>query len=139
MRLKSRAELRRPTIGLVLVLGLTAFAQPSLGQKRSGPAAAAPPAQPLNLPGEVNDERMENLLDEAAGRLMDTGRTVKMSELLLQLGRRSCSVSMPKLGVNKLPAAELAARNRAGVLMWATFTNARNARAGTSGFQAVSC
>ena len=86
-------------------------------EKAAGQPPPAPPAQPLNLPGEVSDERMEEVLDNAAERLLKSGQTVKMSELLRQLQRRSCSVALPKSAARPLSVAELAARSRAGVLV----------------------
>src|SRR5213592_4197207 len=105
-----------------VVLALAGVAAAS-GHALSGPEKAAskppapPPAQPLNLPGEVSDERMEQLLDNAADLLLKSGQTVKMSELLRQLQRRSCSIGLPKLSASKLSAAERATRTRAGVLV----------------------
>lgn len=86
-------------------------------RKPSAKPLPAPPAQRLNLPGEVSDERIEDLLDAEADRLIRAGRTVKMKELLGQLNRRSCSVALPKPGSNKSSAAEIVARARAGVLV----------------------
>lgn len=81
------------------------------------PTVSAPPARPLNLPGEISDERMESYLDENAERLVKAGQTVKMSELLRQLRRRSVALELPKPPVANLPTTELAARGRAGVLV----------------------
>jgi S1-C subfamily serine protease len=89
-----------------------------LAQKKPGPKPApAPPAQRLNVPGEISDERIEDLLDAEAERLIQSGQTVKMKDLLSQLNRRSCSVQLPRSVPNKLSAAELVARARAGVLV----------------------
>ena len=99
--------------GVVTVKDTRLLAQDK-GGIRPGPVA---PAQPLNLPGEVSDERMEDLLDNAAERLLKSGQTLKMSELRGQLRRRSCSIRLPKLSANKLSPAELMAQARAGVLV----------------------
>ncbi len=85
--------------------------------KNAAKPAPAPPAQPLSLPGEVSDEQLEDQLDNAADRLLKSGQAVKMSELLRQLYRRSCSIALPKASTNKLSAAELVTRSRAGVLV----------------------
>src|SRR5262245_27996015 len=53
-------------------------------------------ARPLNLPGEINDERLETYLDEAADRLIKARQTVKMSELLRQAQRRFVHLELPK-------------------------------------------
>jgi S1-C subfamily serine protease len=79
--------------------------------------APAPPAQRLNLPGEVSDQRIEDLLDTEAERLIQSGRTVKMKELLGQLNRRSCSVALPRPVNHRSSAADIVARGRAGVLV----------------------
>jgi len=89
-----------------------------LAQKKPGSKSApAPPARRLNLPGEISDERIEDLLDAAADKLIQSGQTVRMKDLLAQLNRRSCSVRLPQPVPNKLSAAELVARARAGVLV----------------------
>ncbi len=89
-----------------------------LAQKKPGPKPVpAPPAQRLNVPGEISDERIEELLDAEAERLIQSGQTAKMKDLLVQLNRRSCSVQLPRSAPNKLSAAELVARARAGVLV----------------------
>ena len=99
--------------GIALTSGNTLIAQ-----KKPGPKPApAPPAQRLNVPGEISDERIEDLLDTAADKLIQSGQTVRMKDLLAQLNRRSCSVQLPRPVPNKLPAAELVARARAGVLV----------------------
>src|SRR5438477_3462403 len=79
-------------------------------EKNAGKPSPAPPAQPLSLPGEVSDEQLEDQLDNAADRLLKSGQTVKMSELLRQLYRRSCSIALPKPSTNKLSSAELVTR-----------------------------
>jgi S1-C subfamily serine protease len=79
--------------------------------------APAPLAQRLNLPGEVNDERILDLLDAEAERLIRSGRTVKMKELLGQLSRRSCSVTLPRPANLQPSTADVVARGRAGVLV----------------------
>jgi S1-C subfamily serine protease len=89
-----------------------------LAQKKPGPKPApAPPAQRLNLPGEISDERIADLLDAEAEKLISSGQTVGMKDLIAQLNRRSCSVQLPRPVPNKLSAAELVARARAGVLV----------------------
>ena len=87
-------------------------------QKKPGPKPApAPPAQRLNLPGEISDERIEDLLDAEAEKLIRSGQTVRMKDLLAQLNRRSCAVQLPRPTPTKLSAADLVARARAGVLV----------------------
>lgn len=80
--------------------------------------APAPPAQRLNLPGEISDERILEHLDAEADKLMKAGRTVKMTELLGQLNRRSCSVSLPKPPAARpvAVAGDLVARGRLGLV-----------------------
>jgi S1-C subfamily serine protease len=80
-------------------------------------AAKAAPAQPLHLPAEINDQRMEAQLDEAAERLLKSGTTVKMSELLRQAQRRTVSLALPKLVQAPTNSIDLIARARAGVLV----------------------
>ena len=98
---------------IALTSGNTLLAQKKPGSK----AAPAPPAQRLNLPGEISDERIEDLLDAEADKLIQSGQTVRMKELLTQLNRRSCSVQLPRPAPAKLSAADLVARARAGVLV----------------------
>ncbi|HXI54167.1 MAG TPA: serine protease [Candidatus Saccharimonadales bacterium] len=74
-------------------------------------------ARPLNLPGEISDERMESYLDENAERLLKSGQTVKMADLLRQLHRRSVTLQLPKPATSPVSTVELAARARAGVLV----------------------
>jgi len=99
--------------------GLLLFAaSPVVAQKRNaGGAASIPPAKPLNLPGEISDDRILDSLDRAAEQLVRAGKIVKMSELLGQTQRRSCSVVLPKLSSARLSAAEWISRYRAGVVM----------------------
>ena len=79
--------------------------------------APAPPAQRLNLPGEVSDERILEMLDVGAEQLIKAGRTTKMSELLSQLNRRSCTVTLPKPTPAKVSSTDLVARARAGIVV----------------------
>jgi S1-C subfamily serine protease len=80
-------------------------------------AAPAPPAHPLNLPGEISDERMENHLDENAERLLKSGQTVKMSDLIRQLQRRSTSQPIPRTLSTNLAGSAFVSRARSGVLV----------------------
>ncbi len=99
----------------VVILGFTA---PAFAQKKSrAPVAPAAPAEPLRLPGEVNDDRVMELLDRGAEQLLAAGRTTKMGELVRQLSRRSCSVTLLKPATTKPSTAELVARSRAGVVV----------------------
>jgi S1-C subfamily serine protease len=98
---------------LALTSGSTLFAQKKPAVKPS----PAPPAQRLNLPGEISDDRIEELLDVEAEKLIKSGQTVSMKDLLAQLNRRSCSVQLPRPTPTKLSAADLVARARAGVLV----------------------
>src|SRR5215510_1485104 len=120
-RRKRRRILTPKAARVVAVTTLALLAgSPSVPAQRkpSGKPPPAPPAQRLNLPGEVSDERIEDLLDAEADRLIRSGRTVKMKELLGQLNRRSCSIVLPKAAnQNKFSAAEVIARGRAGVLV----------------------
>ena len=108
---------------LFLALGLAPLGAQQKPVNKAVPAAApsaasAAAARPLGLAGEVSDERTELLLDAAAERLMKSGQTVKMSELIRQLRRRSCSIPLPVASMAApLTAAALAERNRAGVLV----------------------
>lgn len=114
-RLKtSRSFTALAVAGSLLATGSPLYAQ----QKKPGPKPApAPPAQRLNLPGEISDERIEDLLDAEAEKLIRSGQTVSMKDLLVQLNRRSCSVQLPRPVPNKLAAADLVARGLAGVLV----------------------
>ena len=103
-------------LGLALVLILPAGAAPV--QKAARPKRqAAPAAFPLNLPGEVNDFRIEDQLDLAAEQLMAAGKTAKMSELIRQLNRRTCSVELPRFASKKSSGTEIAATCRPGVVV----------------------
>ncbi len=86
-------------------------------RKTATPAAAVPTAHRLNMPGEVNDPQIEDLLDAEADRLVREGRTVPMKELLRQLDRRSCTVTLPPPASPRLSPAEVVTRARAGVLV----------------------
>lgn len=97
---------------LLLVSAQSVFAQ----KKPSAKPAPAPPAAPLSLPGEVNDEGILDRLDVEADNLIKAGRTVKMRELLTQLNRRSCSVTLPQSPSARLGSGELIARARAGIV-----------------------
>src|SRR5262249_20628864 len=66
---------------------------------------------------ELSDERMENYLDENAERLLKSGQTVKMSELLRQLHHRSTPLQVGKPPTNRLATTDLATRARASVLV----------------------
>lgn len=101
-----------------LVCALLFTGAPSLfaQKKPTSKPAPAPPAQRLNLPGEVSDEAILERLDVEADKLIKAGRTVKMTDLLAQLNRRSCSVTLPKAVAVKLSSSELVARARAGVV-----------------------
>jgi serine protease Do len=102
-------------LGLGLVLVLSAAAAPA--QKAARPKRpAAPMASPLNLPGEVNDFRTEDELDLAAEQLMAAGKVTKMSELIRQMGRRNCSVELPRFSPKNASGAQIAAGCRAGVV-----------------------
>ena len=100
------------TVLIVLIGCGNAFAQ----KKPANKPAPAPPAQRLNLPGEVSDEAILERLDVEADKLIKAGRTVKMAELLAQLNRRSCSVTLPKPSPTKLAPGDVVARARAGVV-----------------------
>ena len=101
-------------VALVLLTSSSSlFAQ----KKPSTKPAPAPPAQRLNLQGEVSDERILDLLDVGAEQLIKSGRTTKMSELLGQLNRRSCTLTLPRQTPAKLSSSELVARARAGIVV----------------------
>ena len=103
-------------LGVALVLTFSAGAAPA--QKSVRPKRPAPPAAlPLNLRGEVNDFRIEDQLDLATEQLMTTGKTVKMSELIRQLGRRTCTVELPRFSPTNSSSAQIAATCRPGVLV----------------------
>lgn len=117
------SEVKRSTtkgvrIALTAACALLAGANSLPAQKKPGAKPApAPPAQRLNLPGEVSDDRILDLLDAEAERLVSGGHTVRMKDLLGQLNRRSCSVVLPRPVPNKLSASGVVARARAGVLV----------------------
>src|SRR6185503_2447003 len=103
-------------IGIVLGLTLGAGAAPT--QKSARPKRPPlPAALPLNLPGEVNDFRIEDQLDLAAEQLMGAGKTTKMSDLIRELGRRSCSIELPRLSATNASNGKIAASSRSGVLV----------------------
>ena len=110
---KLRLALRFALLLTLFLAGATdLFAQ----KKPSTKPAPAPPAQRLNLPGEVSDEAILERLDFEADKLIKAGRTVKMAELLAQLNRRSCSVTLPKPSPARLAPGDLVARARAGIV-----------------------
>jgi serine protease Do len=92
-------------------------ANPSFAQKTGAKPAAAPPARPLNLPGEINDARILDALDRGAEQLVRAGKIAKMSDLLNQSNRRTCSVALPRFQPGRWSAAEWVSRHRAGVVM----------------------
>ena len=102
-----------------IALGLTFSAGAALpAQKSTRPKRPPQPvASPLNLPGEVNDFRIEDQLDLAAEQLMAAGKTTKMSDLIRQLGRRSCSIELPGHSATNVSNGKLAASSRPGVLV----------------------
>lgn len=102
--------------GIVATSAVEAWAQKKTALPSPAPLSA-PPARPLNLAGEVNDERVEEFLDISARRLIESGRTARMSDLIQQLTRRTCSVALPRLGSNRLSSAEMVARFRTGVVV----------------------
>ncbi|HEU0009643.1 MAG TPA: serine protease [Verrucomicrobiae bacterium] len=103
-------------LGVALVLILPAGAAPA--HKAARPKRpAAPAALPLNLVGEVNDFRIEDQLDLAAEQLMAAGKTAKMSELIRQLSRRTCSVELPRFTPKNSSGAEIAETCRPGVVV----------------------
>ena len=101
---------------LLLILFFASSTSLFAQRKPSTKPAHAPPAQPLNLPGEVSDERLLDLLDAGADQLIKAGRTVKMNQLLGQLNRRSCTLTLPKPQLNRASTSELVARARAGIV-----------------------
>lgn len=102
-------------VGFALALVISAGASPP--PKAARPKRpAAPAALPLNLPGEVNDFRIEDQLDLAAEQLMGAGKTVKMSELIRQLGRPTCSIELPRFVPKNPTGAEIATTCRPGVV-----------------------
>lgn len=103
-------------LGLVLALVIPAGAAPARKDARSS-LPAAPAALPLNLPGQVNDFRIEDQLDLAAEQLMAAGNTTKMSELIRQLSRRSCSVELPRFSPKQLTGEQIAANCRPGMVV----------------------
>ena len=92
---------------------------PSLpgGDKASALPPAPLPARPMHIPGEVSDEQLDVYLDEQADKLMKSGRTVKMTELLRQARRRTASVQLPRPGTNRVSTVDLVDRSRAGLLV----------------------
>lgn len=99
-------------------------------------------AEPLNLPGEVNDEDILEQMDDAAPRLISAGKTVKMAELMRQLNRRSCSLTLPPFTPRPTSAAQLAASARAGVVAIGTLSKCKKCPiwhvAASSGFMLTS-
>ncbi len=105
---------------LLLAVAAVLFATSTSGWAQKKPAtkpAPAPPAQRLNLPGEVSDEQILDLLDAGAQELIKSGRTVKMNELLGQLNRRACSLALPKPAAARVSSSELVSKARAGILV----------------------
>ena len=107
---------RLSTITLALAFLFASNTSVHAQKKPSVKPAPAPPAQRLNLPGEISDEGILERLDVEADKLIKAGRTVKMADLLAQLNRRSCSVTLPKPYPMKLASSELVARARAGIV-----------------------
>jgi S1-C subfamily serine protease len=101
---------------LLLVLPLSPASAAPGGKAARKPKPVERQAEPLHLPGEVNDEGILDQLDDGAARLIADGKTVKMAELIRQLDRRSCSLSLPAFVPRKSTASELASSARAGVV-----------------------
>jgi S1-C subfamily serine protease len=114
IRLPSWRHSLRSIAGVAALCLCLQFSVSNAADKQQPKAA---PAQPLHLPAEINDQRMETQLDEAAERLLKSGTTVKMSELLKQAQRRTVSLSLPKVVHPSTNAVDLIARARAGVLV----------------------
>ena len=106
----------RRFLALALLFAFAGNASVQAQKKPAAKSTPAPPAQRLNLSGEVSDEAILERLDVEADKLIKAGRTVKMAELLAQLNRRSCSVTLPKSSPSKLAPGELVARARAGIV-----------------------
>ena len=109
----NRVPLLLVTVGALLAGPASLSAQKKPGAR----VAPAPAAQRLNLPGEVNDQQIENYLDAEADRLIRSGRTVPMKELLSQLNRRSCAVALPRQAPQGISPTQVMVRARAGVLV----------------------
>lgn len=101
------------SLALLLAVAPAAFSQKAPRKARP----ILPLARPLGLPGEVSDERVLDQLDAAAEQLMASGKTVKMAELVKQLGRRTCSIDLPQFTPRKSSAADIASTARPGVVI----------------------
>ncbi len=114
------------TASLIFSFALVAPAPAALGPKgrRISPPVGRQ-AEPLGLPGEVNDEGMLDQMDEAASKLIAAGKTVKMAELIRQLGRRSCSLTLPLFTPRPTSAAQVATSARAGVVAIGTLSKCK--------------
>ncbi|MSR65511.1 MAG: hypothetical protein EXS18_06995, partial [Verrucomicrobiae bacterium] len=93
-------------------------------------AIAAPaevPAPPIRvekvfLPGgEINDRLLLQEITTKTEALVKSGRTVKATNLMEQLNRKSCKIKLPKPSSQRLEPEVLAAKTRAGVLVVSGF------------------
>ena len=70
------------------------------------------------LPGGlIDDRRLLSELNQHAKQLREEEGTVKASELLKQLDRKQCTLTLQQPGKEKLNSAQIAERNRKGVLV----------------------
>ena len=70
------------------------------------------------LPGGlIDDRRLLSELNRHAKQLREEEGTVKASELLKQLERKQCALTLQQPGTDKLTSAQIAERNRKGVLV----------------------
>ena len=70
------------------------------------------------LPGGlIDDRRLLSELNQHAKQLREDEGTVKVSELLKQLDRKQCTLTLQQPGKEKLNSAQIAERNRKGVLV----------------------
>ncbi|MEY2409106.1 MAG: serine protease Do [Verrucomicrobiota bacterium] len=105
-----------PALGLLVLLAASSLGAPPPKVLRKA-RSTEPVALALGLTGEVNDDRILDQLDEGAERLMSSGQTVKMADLIKQLSRRSCVIELPVPASRKYSAAEIAKVMRPGVVI----------------------
>jgi len=79
---------------------------------------AAPSNQPvISLAGEINDRKILSTLTAQASLMLKEGRSTKIETLTSQLDRVRCTLKLAKPSRQRLSAAEVNQKNRAGVLV----------------------
>ena len=80
-------------------------------------AAAQRPAAQRELPVAIDDAALRRRLEATAQKLIADGKTTPMAELIEQLGRTQCTLSLPQPESGTLSPSEVYARGLASVVV----------------------